>query len=102
MSDTVTVGLDLLGRRFTFSCPSEERDSLMAAARILDEKMRTIRDNSRVVDAERIAILAALNLTHDLMLKRVENPLDMEAIQRKIESIDETAQRAIQAQADLF
>ena len=49
-----------------------------------------------------LAILAALNLTHDLMLKRVENPLDMEAIQRKIESIDETAQRAIQAQADLF
>jgi cell division protein ZapA len=47
------------------------------------------------VDAERIAILAALNLTHDLRQGRSSPPVDIEAIERKIQDIENTAQSTI-------
>ncbi len=96
------VDIDLLGRRFTLACPDEERAGLMAAARMLEERMRAIRDSGRVVDAERIAILAALNITHELMQGKTTNPLDSERIQRKIKAINETVETALTGQADLF
>jgi cell division protein ZapA len=49
------------------ACSREEESALIAAADYLDEKMRAIRDNSKVIGAERIAIMAGLNLAHDLL-----------------------------------
>jgi cell division protein ZapA len=49
------------------ACSREEEPALIAAADYLDEKMREIRDNSKVIGAERIAIMAGLNLAHDLL-----------------------------------
>ncbi|WP_034984698.1 cell division protein ZapA [Laribacter hongkongensis] len=95
MSDTVTISVELMGRRFSFACPLGEREALMAAARLLDKRMRHIRDSGRIVDAERIAILAALNLTHDLRQGRSSPPVDIEAIERKIQDIENTAQSTI-------
>ena len=94
-SSTITISVELMGRRFSFACPLGEREALMAAARLLDERMRHIRDSGRIVDAERIAILAALNLTHDLRQGRSSPPVDIEAIERKIQDIENTAQSTI-------
>jgi cell division protein ZapA len=49
------------------ACSREEESALIAAADYLDEKMREIRDTSKVIGAERIAIMAGLNLAHDLL-----------------------------------
>ena len=56
-----------MGRDFTVSCTDEERPGLINAVNFLDKKMRDIRDAGKVIGAERVAIMAALNLSHELL-----------------------------------
>lgn len=68
MSDTmVTVSVNILGRDYQVNCPTEERGALERAARHLDEQMREIRNTGKIVGSERIAVMAALNLSHELL-----------------------------------
>ena len=66
-SDSVPVTVRILEKEFCVSCPAEERDSLVASARYLDGKMRQIRDSRKVVGMDRIAVICALNLAHELL-----------------------------------
>jgi cell division protein ZapA len=66
------VNIRILDREYTIGVAPEERDSLIAAARLLDAKMREIRGNNRMAAVDRIAVLAALNIAHDLQQTRQE------------------------------
>ncbi|WP_222563858.1 cell division protein ZapA [Novilysobacter antarcticus] len=66
MSDAKPVSIQLLDREYTVGCTEEQRDSLLAAAKMLDSKMREIRGGNRMAALDRVAVLAALNLAHDL------------------------------------
>ncbi|WP_103074961.1 cell division protein ZapA [Lysobacter silvestris] len=59
-----------MDRDYSVGCSPEERDDLVAAARMLDQRMRDIRGNNRMAAIERIAVLAALNLAHELQQTR--------------------------------
>lgn len=65
MSDAVTVRI--LDRDYLIGCKPEERDGLISAAAYLDGKLRGLRDNNRGGGLERIAVLAGLNVTHELL-----------------------------------
>lgn len=67
------VNVRLLDREYTVGCTPDERDSLLAAARLLDAKMREIRGNNRMVALDRVAVLAALNFAHELQQLRHES-----------------------------
>ena len=71
-STSEPVVIRLLDREYTIGCEPDERDSLMAAAKLLDGKMREIRGNNRMAALDRVAVLAALNLAHELQLLRNE------------------------------
>lgn len=60
----------LLDREYTVGVAADERDSLMAAARLLDMKMREVRGANRMAAVDRVAVLAALNLAHELQQLR--------------------------------
>ena len=70
MSTTQPVSIRLLDREYTVGCEPDERDSLSAAARLLDARMREIRGGNRVAALDRVAVLAALNLAHELQQLR--------------------------------
>lgn len=72
MSANHPVTIRILDREYTVGCEPDERDSLMAAAKLLDGKMREIRGNNRMAALDRVAVLAALNLAHELQLLRHE------------------------------
>ena len=67
------VNVRILDREYTVGVTAEERDSLVAASRGLDSRMRELRGNHRMVAMERVAVLAALNLAHELEILREEN-----------------------------
>jgi len=68
MSDpTVTLSVNILDRDYQVSCPSSEQQSLIQSARYLDEKMRDIRSKGSVVGTDRIAVMAALNVSYELL-----------------------------------
>jgi cell division protein ZapA len=67
MAGPRSIDIHILGRAFKVACSREEESALLAAADYLDRKMHAIRDSSKVIGAERIAIMAGLNLAHDLL-----------------------------------
>jgi len=69
---TEPVEVKILDREFTVGCEPGERDSLMAAATLLDARMREIRGAHKMAALDRIAVLAALNLAHELQALRAE------------------------------
>ena len=69
-STSEPVIIRLLDREYTVGCEPDERDSLSAAARLLDARMREIRGGNRVAALDRVAVLAALNLAHELQQLR--------------------------------
>ena len=73
MSSSNSVTVHILDKEYSIICPPEERGNLISAARYLDGKMREIRSGGKVIGADRIAVMAALNITHDL-LNRPESP----------------------------
>ncbi|MCC4592978.1 cell division protein ZapA [Xanthomonas sacchari] len=70
MSEPVSVRI--LDREYTVGVEAEERDGLLAAARLLDAKMREVRGSNRMAAVDRVAVLAALNLAHELQQLRDE------------------------------
>jgi cell division protein ZapA len=66
------VSIRLLDREYTVGVNPSERDSLMAAARLLEEKMREVRGANRIAAVDRVAVLAALNIAHELQQLRDE------------------------------
>ena len=64
------VSIRLLDREYTVGCEPTERDSLLAAAKLLDSKMREVRGSNRMAALDRVAVLAALNLAHELQQLR--------------------------------
>ena len=67
MSSSSSVTVHILDKEYSIMCPQEERTNLVSAARYLDGKMREIRSSGKVIGADRIAVMAALNITHDLL-----------------------------------
>ena len=70
MSSSSSVTVHILDKEYSIMCPQEERANLVSAARYLDGKMREIRSSGKVIGADRIAVMAALNITHDLLHKQ--------------------------------
>ncbi len=70
MTQTQTVTVYILDKEYHIVCPVDERTNLERAASYLDAKMREIRRGGKVIGGERIAVLAALNITHELQTKQ--------------------------------
>ena len=64
---STTVEVKILDKEYLVACPEEEQEALIRAARHLDHKMREIRSSGKVFGVERIAVMAALNITHELL-----------------------------------
>ena len=66
----VTLDVALLGREYKVACKDSERAELLDAVALLDRRMREIRDGGKIVGTDRIAVMAALNLAHELLRER--------------------------------
>lgn len=92
MSAPVTVRI--IDREYTLACEPHERDGLLEAARLLDIRMRDIRAANRMAGIDRIAVLAALNLAHEVLQTRQSEDgeqrdiaLTLDAVSRKLDRL---------------
>ena len=85
MTDNNAVDVAIMGREFRVTCPDAEREELLQAVTYLDKKMCEIRENGKVVGSERIAIMAGLNIAHELLAVKVKGDCDMGEVERKID-----------------
>ncbi|TWH02461.1 MULTISPECIES: cell division protein ZapA [Pseudoxanthomonas] len=85
---TEPVEVRILDREYTVGVPAGERDSLQAAARLLDSRMREIRGSNRMVSLDRLAVLTALNLAHELQQAREERDARERELARVLDTLD--------------
>jgi cell division protein ZapA len=71
---SVTLDVSLLGREYKVACKESERAELLDAVAFLDRRMREIRDAGKGAATERVAVMAALNIAHDLLRARHAPP----------------------------
>jgi cell division protein ZapA len=100
MSAVKPVDVMIMGREFTVSCTDEERQGLLDAVNYLDKKMHDIRDAGKVVGVERIAIMAALNLSHELLNTKTGD-VDIGDYKRRISAMQNQIDEAVAAQTKL-
>jgi cell division protein ZapA len=97
-----TVEVTLLGRTYRVACADGEREALMQAVAYLDGKMSEIRKAGKVMGAERIAVMAALNVAHELLSMKVGAGFDMGQAKRRLSAIESQLDSAIAKQEKLF
>ncbi|WP_305804141.1 cell division protein ZapA [Stenotrophomonas sp. YIM B06876] len=95
MSHNEPVSVRVLDREYTVGVEPDERDSLTAAARVLDARMREIRGNNRMAAVDRVAVLAALNLAHELQQLRDEQARQQGQLQRTLNELNRRLDSAI-------
>jgi cell division protein ZapA len=107
MSDAVsdaakTIEVTLLGRTYRVACGDGEREALMQAVAYLDGKMNEIRKSGKVMGAERIAVMAALNVAHELLSVKLGAGFDLGHAKRRLSAIETQLDAAIAKQEKLF
>ena len=85
-----TVFVKILDKEYQVACPRDERQALQQSAQLLDERMKAIKNSGAVIGLERIAVMAALNLSHELLQAKSmngspNNTADMQRLHDKIE-----------------
>lgn len=102
MSEIRGLDVTIMGREFKVACPADEEEGLMQAVAYLDQRMREIRDSGKVIGIDRIAILAALNITHEFLHVKVAPDFDNGAFQRRIARMQDVIDQALTEQSDLL
>jgi len=94
-SEVKAVTIRVLDKEYQVACPVNEQDALLDSARFLDEKMREIRDARKMVGADRIAVIAALNMAHDLLSCQSGDPSEGEVTDKELRSLQTKVEAAI-------
>lgn len=97
-----TLEVKILDRELRVACPPDERAELLDAVAYLDRKMREIRDGGKVISVERIAIMAALNIAHELLTTRLGSGFDMAEFKRRMVAMEATIDATLAEQDELF
>jgi cell division protein ZapA len=87
VNEPKAVSVRVLDREYTVGVGTGEVDGLMAAARLLDTRMREVRGANRMAAIDRVAVLAALNLAHELDQLKRENEQRDRQIMRTLASL---------------
>ena len=94
MSKTEPLTIKILDKDYRIGCPEEEKDNLRASADLLVEKLNETKQQGSVIGAERIAIMTALNMCHDLLHNKsiIEEHSDLNA---RIDALSERISESI-------
>jgi cell division protein ZapA len=101
-SDSVNLDVSIMGREYRVACKPDERQELLDAVAHVDRQMREIRDSAKQNNAERVAVMTALNLSHELLKVRTAGSVDLSGLKRRIQTMQSTIDAALAEQERLF
>ncbi len=105
-----SLDVNIMGRSYKVTCPDEEREALLQAVAYLDQKMGEIKSGGRVASVERIAVMAALNIAHELLEARTRGTpasqaadgFDIAEVKRRMAAMLATLDQALAPQEKLL
>jgi len=63
----VAVSVKIFGKEYTVACPEGQEQALILSSKRVDQEMRHVRESGKVLGTDRIAVMVALNLAHELL-----------------------------------
>ena len=99
---TEQLTVTIMGREYRVACRAEEREDLLACAGYVDRKMASVRDGGRVLGADRIAVLVALQLAQELFATRSADGVPIADLRRRLRELNDLAGEMLAPQESLF
>ena len=100
-ADAKGMQISIMGREFRVACEPDEQKALLEAVDYLNRKMQEIKDQNKVTGVDRVAIMAALNISHEFLTTRLGS-FDVSEFRRRMANIETTLDQALADQEKLF
>lgn len=97
-----SLEVNVFGRSYKVACEDGEREALLQAVAYLDGKMNDVRKTGKVSGTERIAVMVALNMAHELLATKLGAGFDLGRAKRRIAAIESKLDAALASQEKLF
>jgi len=97
-----SLTLTIFGRDYRVACSPEERADLIACARYVDARMNDIRDTGKVMGADRVAVMAALQIAQELFSAKAGGGASLGEIKRRVKQLNDIADEMLATQEKLF
>ena len=94
-SNTQPTIVKILDKEYRIACEPDEIDGLRSSAQYLNDQMKLIRDKGSVIGADRIAVMAALNITHELLNKTTDSETISDIVSKRIKTLREKVEVAL-------
>lgn len=101
MSESNLVEITILGREYRVQCREGERDALNASVELVERRMRDLAEATRA-SGERLAVMCALNLAHEIFQMQATGGVDLVPLRRRITAMQSRIDEALSAQEKLF
>ena len=95
------VSVTILDKEYRVACTPDEEEALLASARFLDQRMREIRTSGKVIGADRVAVMAALNMAHELLDQRQHQDEAADSVGKRLRGLKDKVEIALNDSAQL-
>ena len=96
MDNPVAVTVEILGVEYRIACEEGEKEALIASARYLDEKMHDVKSTGKVIGGERVAVMAALNISNELLQQKFVDHDRQKMIKSRLGGLQERIEIALE------
>lgn len=105
------LDVNILGREYRLACQANEKSALLAAVALVDNKMQMLKENKKIAGSDRIAVMAALQLAHEILelkthpdtnYNSLSNGIDTHEIRHRIKSMNDMIDTVLTPQEKLF
>ena len=94
-SNEPPVSLSILDKEYRVACPPGEEASLQASAHLLNTRIQEVRDRGKAIGADRIAVMAALNLANDFIQQKNEHERSSKTFSTRLRSLQDKIDAAL-------
>jgi cell division protein ZapA len=92
----IPVSVHILDKEYRIACKQGEQEGLLASARYVDQRMREIRQSGKVIGSDRIAVMVALNIAHELLEHKTVKDRNEQAIGQRLRSLQKKIEVALE------
>ena len=92
---TQTLAVKIMDKEYHVSCPVGKEDALKQSARKLSKHMKEISEGGRVVGLDRIAVMAALNISGEMIAAEEANSTYRKNVDKRLQSIKKSLVEAM-------
>ena len=89
------VNVEILDKEYLIACPPNEREDLLKAATLLNQRLKDIREQGKVMGTERLVIMAALNMANELSKIASREERSAAEMGSRVRSMRERVERAL-------